>query len=52
MGKIKDLKPLQDKTSKAFKKMEGFTLSLNELEQSNHKTACKIRHSAQRVSQG
>merc|ERR1712154_638951 len=42
LSKIKDLKPLQDKCSKAFAKYESYVAKLNELEQINHEQSCKI----------
>eukprot|EP01084_Bolivina_argentea_P011151 20839_1 len=42
LTKIKDLKPAQDKCSKAFAKYESYVSKLNELEQHNHANACKV----------
>jgi len=42
LSKVRDLKPLQEKCSKAFKKYEALVTRLNELEQANHGQACEM----------
>jgi len=52
-SKMKDLKPFQDKCSKAFAKYEVYAAKLNELEQVSHDHACKIGellHESQRYA--
>jgi len=50
-GKVKDLRNLQEKCAKAFKRYEDCIVRLNSLEKENHKQACelgKLLHESQK----